>query len=133
MRVSDWMTEKPITVTEETLLLDAYRIFHEYEIRHLPVMRDDHLVGIVSDRDVGKFMLDKLSKPHTSVTETVGSAMTRNVVTIAADDSVVNAAMIMHNRKISCLPVLNRAGQLVGIMTINDLLEVLVSRLQGAP
>ena len=58
---------------------------------------------------------------------TVGRAMTRNVITLKPDDLVIDAAHIMLNRKISCLPVIDEDRYLEGIVTTANLLELLVT------
>ena len=132
MKVRDWMTKDPITVTEDTPLLDGFRIFREYDIRHLPVVKDQRLVGILSSRDLGHLLIDRYAGRPFQDMETAGDAMTRKVVSIRPDDSVANAAMTMHNRKFGCLPVVDGNGLLVGILTVEDLLEELVAQLQDA-
>lgn len=126
MRVDRWMTRDVKTVTEDTPAAEAYRIFHEYEIRHLPVLRAGKLVGIVSDHDIGREVL----KGPRGLEQTVRALMSTIVVTTAPESSVLEAALEMHNRRFGCLPVVDGEGHLVGILSRNDLLEVLVSQLQ---
>ena len=80
MKVRDWMTKDPITITEDTPLLDGFRIFREYDIRHLPVVRDQRLVGILSNRDLGHLLIDRYAGRPFQDMETAGDAMTRKVV-----------------------------------------------------
>jgi len=127
MLVRKWMTLNPVTVTPDTPLAEAYRIFHEYEIRHLPVVEGEKLVGVLSDRDVGREAI-----LGGGLEQTVATLMTREVVTTSGDAPVQDAALEMHNRKIGCLPVIDGDRKLLGILTRNDLLEILVSQLSGS-
>ena len=125
MLVREWMTPEPISVTPSTPLIEAYRILSEYEIRHLPVLRSEHVVGIVTDHDLGRAVL-ALADAGVSDAHTVQDVMTHAVETIGPDDDLTGAAMLMHNGKFSALPVVEN-GKLAGILTINDLLEALIS------
>jgi len=137
MQVKKWMTRNPISISENTLLPEAYRILREYEIRHLPVTTETgRVIGLVSDHDIGQrllTLLDECREAQTTgqrkVETAVSEIMSTNVQTVRPDDSVVVAALLIHNRKIGCVPVLNGDGELEGILTTNDLLEILVSLL----
>jgi acetoin utilization protein AcuB len=100
----------------------------ERRIRHLPVTREDGLLGILSDRDI---RLNLPSPANTlSVWEvnyllarlTVAEVMTRVVITVGADRDVAAAAHLMLEHKIGALPVV-ADGHLVGIITETDLLR----------
>jgi len=127
MHVQDWMTPHPVTVPPSAPVEEAYRLLVEYEIRHLLVMERGHLIGLVSDRDLARPLL--LEAQEGPETRTVADVMTRKVRTIRADDPIANAAQLMHNEKIGALPVVDHEGHLVGILTTQDLLEVLVAQL----
>jgi CBS domain-containing protein len=59
-RLSEVMTERPVTITAEDGILDATRLMEEKKIRHLPVVEGDNLVGIVSIRDVLAFLVERV-------------------------------------------------------------------------
>ena len=59
MYVSDWMTKKVITLDPDDYLSDAIALMREHGIKHLPVMKNDKLKGIVSDRDIKEFSPSK--------------------------------------------------------------------------
>jgi acetoin utilization protein AcuB len=129
MRVEKWMTRKPVSVVETTPLIEAWRLCREQGIRHLPVVRGGQVVGMLSDRDLRNRVWPDVNDLHAQRSGTVADVMTKGVVTVKSDDSVTKTAMVMHNLKISGLPVVNRHQELIGIITIQDLLEVLVSLL----
>jgi acetoin utilization protein AcuB len=136
MLVRDVMQSKLITIDPETTLPQAMRLAAERRVRHLPVVQDGDLIGIVSDRDLKQAM----ASPATSLEAhelnyllnrlTVGEIMTRAVITIGPTAPFEEAARLMVQEKISALPV-TAAGQLIGIVTETDLLELLV-RAMGA-
>jgi acetoin utilization protein AcuB len=128
MRVKDWMTAPPLTASPDTGVFEARRLMQERRIRHLPVTREDGLLGILSDRDI---RLNLPSPANTlSVWEvnyllarlTVAEVMTRVVITVGADRDVAAAAHLMLEHKIGALPVV-ADGHLVGIITETDLLR----------
>jgi acetoin utilization protein AcuB len=124
------MTKDVKTVGEDLPLVDAYRLFHDYEIRHLPVVDGDQLIGIISIRDIGKILVNRLRRGECEDLGIVRDVMTRDVTTIGPDDDLERAALLLYNEKISALPVVERGRVLVGILTTQDLLEVLVCELE---
>jgi acetoin utilization protein AcuB len=121
------MTKDPMTVSESTPLIEAYRLLHEYEFRHLPVTRDGRLVGIISNRDVGERLLERVDRGELAVAGVVEDVMTRIVYTTTPETKLEAAALLLHNQKISALPVVDSDHRLVGILTTNDLLEALAA------
>ena len=131
MLVSDVMQGAVLTITPKTSLPEAVRLVQHRGIRHLPVVEDDKLVGIVSDRDLKRAM----ASPATSLerhelrylldTVTVDEIMTRAVITVGPMFPIEEAARIMVKEKVSALPVTEQ-GRLVGIVTETDVLELFV-------
>jgi acetoin utilization protein AcuB len=129
MRVSDLMTPKPITVAPETMLEARQRMLEE-RIRHLVVVHEARMVGIVTDRDIRL----NLPSPATSLSVweinfllarlTVGDVMKSSVIVVEPDRPIVDAARIMIDHKIGTLPVVDR-GQLVGIVTESDFVRAM--------
>ena len=130
MLVRDWMTRNPVTIGPDTPVQEAYRIFREYEIRHLPVVDNrGRLIGLVSDHDIGSLLYQRLGEDGPRDLGTVESVMTRNVVCILADEHMSKTALLLHNRKFGCLPVVGDDEELLGIITTNDMLEILIALL----
>lgn len=132
--VSDWMIVEPRFVTPDTAVLEAEWIMQDGNFRHLPVVRDDRLVGIVSDRDLrgvtapSATTLSRYELNYLVSRTTVDRLMSSPVITVTPDDRVEDAALKLVEHKISALPVVD-ANQLIGILTITDLLHALVDRL----
>ena len=131
MLVEDVMQTAVITITPKTPLPEAIRLVGHRGIRHLPVLDDDTLVGIVSDRDLKRAM----ASPATALEShelrylldalTVDEIMTRAVVTVGRMFPIEEAARLMVTEKISALPVTER-GKLVGIVTETNVLQLFV-------
>lgn len=128
MLVEDVMQTRVVTITPKTPLAAATELMRERGIRHLPVVEDARLVGIVSDRDLKRAMVPTASpERHAYLLDGVAveEVMTRNVLTVGRTFPIEEAARLMVAEKVSALPV-TEAGTLVGIVTETDVLEVLV-------
>ncbi len=128
------MTSDVITIDPEASMMRAAKLMKEKGIRRLPVVdAKGTLVGIISDRDVKEASPSKATtldvhELYYLLSEIkVKNIMTPNPMTIRDTDTVVKCAAIMHDKKISGLPVLNDANELVGIMTQNEVYRVLLS------
>jgi acetoin utilization protein AcuB len=134
MLVRDVMQKSLVTVALRTTLPEAIRLMHDHGIRHLPVVEDGRLCGIVSDRDLKRAM----ASSATTLAEheltylldrvRVGEIMTRTVLTTAPMFPVEEAARLMVRERISALPV-TEGDTLVGIVTETDVLQLFVRAL----
>lgn len=129
MTIEKAMSSKVVTLDARSTLLQATRTMKDNKIKHLPVVDGSGaLVGIVTDRDLKRasasdattlevhellYLLDKV---------TIDSVMRKNVVTIEPGTALKQAAALMVEKGIGCLPVVN-GGQLVGIITRTDVLR----------
>lgn len=131
MFVSDWMTRKVITIAPDDSVSDAVKLMKEKKIKHIPVLRDDKLKGIISDRDIREFSpskatsLDIYELHYLLATTKVKEMMKTKVITITAESPVEEAAMLMLDNNIGSLPVVE-GGRLVGIISDRDIFKVLV-------
>jgi len=131
MKVHDIMTISCITAPATMPVLEARQLMLEKRIRHLLVTDGPKLLGIVTDRDIRL----NLPSPATSLSVweinyllarmTLGTVMTKNVVTVESAREATDAAQVMLDHKIGALPVVDR-GHLVGIITETDLLRAFV-------
>ena len=131
MNISDLMITSPITADPQMPVLEARQLMITKRIRHLLVMDGPKLAGILTDRDIRLNM----PSPATSLSiwelnyliarMTVGSVMTKKVVTVGPRQDAREAALVMLDNKVGALPVVDR-GQLVGIVTETDLLRAFV-------
>jgi acetoin utilization protein AcuB len=131
MFVSDWMTKKVITITPEDSISTAVKLMKEKKIKHIPVVKDERLKGIISDRDIKEYTpsratsLDIFELHYLLAKTKVKDIMKAGVVTTTPDTPVEEAAMMMHDRNIGSLPVVEN-GKLVGIISDKDIFRVLV-------
>jgi acetoin utilization protein AcuB len=132
MKVRNLMSAPAAAVAPSDSLYVADGIMSMGGVRHLPVVGDGELLGVVSQRDI--LRAPGLLSPLLSSTKTVLKAlrvadvMSRDVVTIAADTSVEEAARTLLEHRVGCLPVLESGG-LVGIVTTSDLLRAIAGPL----
>lgn len=128
MLIREVMHPDPLTISPETPLCDAYKLMQDNGIRHLPVMENDKLVGIVTDRDL-RLATSRLAKRPFNPDDQVKEIMSHPVETASPSDPIEIATQLMRELKIGCLPVLENQ-KLVGIVTSADLLDAML-RLTG--
>jgi acetoin utilization protein AcuB len=138
MLVSDVMTEDPTWVEETTTLGEAVIALLKTHARHLPVLRDGVVVGVLSDRDLrgsvplletlsdgSRGLLDRLAQP-------VAALMTREVVTLTPDRDLSDAVELMLEHGVGALPVVDSpSNRLVGIVSSVDVLRSVKSLIWG--
>jgi acetoin utilization protein AcuB len=133
MLVREWMTSDVMTVDENTSMMKALHLMKENNIRRLPVMSRGSLVGIISDRDLKEASpskattLDVHELYYLLAEIKVKEIMTKNPMTVHADETVERAAVIMLEHKVSGLPVINKQKELVGIITQSDVFRAFVN------
>jgi CBS domain-containing protein len=123
--VKHLIKETPITVGADDDLALALQVMLWGEIRHLPVMGGDGLVGVLSERDVLRRYAEL--GPHAGAREKASTAMSSPPITVSPDEAITDAVKLVTDRHIGCLPIVER-GQLIGIVTRWDLLVELEGR-----
>lgn len=136
MLVGERMSRPPITIGPEMSIHDALALFKKERIRRAPVIKGGKLVGIVSEKD----LLNASPSPATTLSVwemhyllsklTISELMTKNVITVAEDTPIEEAARIMADNKIGGLPVV-KGTRVVGIITETDLFKMFLE-LMGA-
>ena len=120
------MMRRPVTVIPvQTTLGEADEMLTAKGFRHLPVVDQGRLVGVITDRDI-RFATSSLCPTPRGAEEPVSVAMSSPPLTADPLDPVEDAARIMREHKIGCLPVLD-GRELVGILTGMDLLDALMT------
>jgi acetoin utilization protein AcuB len=115
------MTTNLTTAGPTESLVEVARLFRNVSFHHLPVVEDDRLLGIISDRDVSNW----LAGPK-QTSQTAADIMSKEPVTVHATTSVETASILLLEHQFSCLPVVNDHHYLVGILTWKDLLRFYV-------
>jgi acetoin utilization protein AcuB len=139
MTVAHWMTKSVLTIKPHDTLKQAREVMTKHRVNQLPVVVDDKVVGIVTDRDIrdaypssmrllrGK-EIDEFADSYT-----VEEVMTYNVITISSDASLREAAQRLRKQRFGAVPIVDH-GQLVGIITRSDLLDAaLAGEFPGHP
>jgi CBS domain-containing protein len=129
--VKEWMTSNPITIDSSAKISDAHQTMKAKSVRRLPVLHGGKLVGIITIGDVRE--ASPSDATTLSIWElnylwaqlTVEKVMSKKLVTVTPDQSILDAAQIMLEQKISGLPVV-QDDQLVGIITESDIFRMLV-------
>ncbi len=135
MLVRELMTTEVTTVQETDALIDAAMIFSRSTVRHLPVLRGKQLVGVITERDVKRFAPGLLSgvssDQYQQVMESTPLArvMTREMLTVKADQPVSEAVNLLYSKRIGCLPVVEN-NELVGIITTTDMLRLMAQMMK---
>ena len=134
MRIRDIMTKDPITVEPKTSLPDAHRIMRQQNIRKLPVLKGEKLVGIVTY----DMVLEASPSPATSLSiqelhyllaeMKVEEIMDKNPVTLTPDTPFEKALTMGQNHRIRGFPVVEK-NKLVGIATHGDIIQLLTKSL----
>ena len=143
--VRDWMTEHLVTLSPEASVAEALTLCRKRRIRHIPILEEGGLVGIVSDRDLrdASPALGDPERARTLQQLRVADVMTREVITVDPQDSIENAAQQMYELKIESLPVVSEGvvadgrsavaeEEVLGIVTSSDVMRALVT-LAGLP
>ncbi|SBN60083.1 CBS domain protein/ACT domain-containing protein [Propionibacterium freudenreichii] len=131
MFIRDHMTANPFTVTPDDTVPKAVEVMKLNHVRHLPVLRDGKVVGVIANSDIAKaspsqatsFSIGEITYLFSKLK--VGKVMSRDVYTIAADAFLEQAAVLMRDHKIEMVPVME-GDKLVGVITESDILDSFV-------
>jgi CBS domain-containing protein len=130
--VAEWMSSPPVVVAPSMSLEAAQRLMQQLHVRRLPVVADGQLLGIITWGDL------RAAQPSVATTlsihewrallgkVTVAACMTRDPLTIAPNASIMEAAQLILDHKVSGLPVVADGG-VVGVITESDLFRLLIS------
>lgn len=118
--VGQLMTREVVCVRDDAPIETAEAMLESRRIRHLPVVHDEKLVGLITYRELARAFEHEGFDLRTPVRE----AMTSPVTTVAQDASLLDAIRLMLENRFGCLPVVGDDGTLVGIVTEADLLRV---------
>lgn len=124
MLVEDVMTRNVITASPDTTVMDTLTIARSNRIRHVPITEGKILKGVVSDRDLRDVSPSILASMDVDLLQAtlVKDIMVKDVITVHPLDSVEEAARLLYEHKIGCLPVVTGKNVLVGIVTDGDIL-----------
>ncbi|MGB7291613.1 MAG: CBS domain-containing protein [Thermodesulfobacteriota bacterium] len=123
MRVKDFMTQNPVIVSPLDNIQYTFQVLTNNGIHQVPVVSKGELVGIVTDRDLRIAMSEDISSPNLNI----GNVMSKSPVSATDDLRMVEPVKIIRKRRFNALPVINKKGEPVGIVTVRDILDGLIN------
>ncbi len=132
MLVKEVMKTQLVTLNADVKLGFANDIMYLGRIRHLPVVKGDALVGILTQRDLYRASLTSILtnwKENKEFLDSirVSEVMTKDVITVSPDATMEDAAQIMIDKKVGGLPVVQEKTKLIGLITETDVLQYFVN------
>ena len=131
MQCRDVMTQHVITVNMDESVWVVRDLFEEHRFHHLIVLDNGQVAGIVSDRDLCKNLSPFIGNPHMErpqderlLSRKVHQIMSRHPVVVAENTPIEQAAKLILEHRVGCLPVVSDSGRLHGIVTWRDLLPL---------
>ncbi|EGJ49945.1 CBS and ACT domain-containing protein [Desulfocurvibacter africanus] len=133
MLIKDWMNTPVITIGPDESMMKASKLLKDKNIRRLPVVDDTgKLIGILSDRDIKEASPSKATtldvhELYYLLSEIkVKDIMTKNPVRLKAEDSVEKAAVLLSEKSLGGLPIVDDNDSVVGIITEKDMFDILI-------
>jgi acetoin utilization protein AcuB len=132
MTARDLMTSNPATVTPRTTIAEAWDLMRELDVRHLPVVEGEALVGMLSDRDLGNLDVTSLLTEEGAdalrrrLSRPVIQLMSTDIVAAEPETEVSELVTLLLEHKVGAIPVVTPdTRQIVGIVSYIDVLRVL--------
>jgi acetoin utilization protein AcuB len=132
MKIKNWMTKDPITVTPDTLAIEAQKLMKDHHIRRLPVVEKGKLVGIVTFRN----LIEAAPSSATSLSIhelnylimkiKVKDLMKKKVIAVSPEDTVIDAIVLGTEKGMGGFPVVDEKGYLLGIVTETQIARAMV-------
>ena len=132
MFVSNRMTANPFTLTANATVADASEVMRTHKFRRLPIVENGKLVGIVTDRDLREVSpspattLSIFELNYLLAKMMVKDIMKKDVLTIQANSTVEEAALLMYKNKIGGLVVVDEQAAVIGVITETDIFKTFV-------
>jgi acetoin utilization protein AcuB len=123
MLVGQIMSQKIVTISPEKRVGQALTLMQKYQIRHVPVMKRDRMVGWITSRDLREVLLASMLEEIK-----VGDVMVQAPISVTPDTEVEEAARLIHEHKIGGMPVME-GDKLVGVITMLDLISAFITML----
>ena len=130
--VEKWMTKNPITIDQDASIIEAIHLMKEKGIRRLPVMTKGRFTGLITERMIKDYTPGKATsldtwEVHYLLSKTpVKDVMNTSPRTITPNEDLATAAQAILDHKLYGLCVVDAKGELVGIMSVGDMLRAVV-------
>ncbi len=131
--VGRWMTRNPFTIGPKATVIEAIHLMKEKNVRRLPVMDGERILGILTEKMVADFKpsratsLDTWELHYLLSTTPVTAAMNPNPYKVTEGTDLTDAAQLLHDRKLNGVLVVDAGDRLVGILTMTNALEALIA------
>lgn len=130
--VSEIMTRQVLTIDAKKHLSEAEKLMKKHKIRHMPVVRNGKIIGMLSLTDLLRISFaDAVTEsdfnPEVYDMFTIDQLMNKQVISLRPDDTIRDAAEIFVNHQFHALPVVNEQGEPVGIVTTTDLIKLILA------
>ena len=126
MRVGEFCNREVVVIEEDKSITEAAVIMREYHVGDVIVVKrlegKQAPMGILTDRDIALEIVAKGTDPERI---SVGDAMSFDLTTVSEDDDLMHAIEIMRDKGVRRVPVVDVDNRLVGIMTVDDVLDLL--------
>jgi acetoin utilization protein AcuB len=123
-KIQDYMTKNPFSLNSDMSVESAVLLMFEHDIRHVPVLEEGRLVGIVSDRDISRAGINE----HL-VSLKIRDVMTALPYNVSPDTPMTEVLQTMASSKLGCVVVQGQGGSLAGIFTAIDAVQTLAKSL----
>ena len=123
MLVGQIMTKQIVTISPDKGVGQALKLMQQHQIRHLPVMAHDRMVGWITSRDLREVLLASMLEDIK-----VGDVMVQAPLSVTSDTEVEEAARLIHEHRIGGMPVME-GDKLVGVITMLDLISAFIAML----
>lgn len=129
--ITEIMSKNPITIASSESLYEVENLLNKHSIRHLPVVDNDHLIGVINRSDLLRISVSDLNEAEDGVESvifnnySISQVMTKMPVFIDVNYTIKEAAKLLSQQSFHSLPVVDQ-GKLVGIVTSTDLIKYLI-------
>ncbi len=123
MLVGQIMSQKIVTISPDKRVGQALKLMQKHQIRHVPVMEHDRMVGWITSRDLREVLLASMLEEIK-----VGDVMVQAPLSVTPDTEVEEAARLIHEHRIGGMPVM-QGEKLVGVITMLDLISAFIAML----
>ncbi len=138
IKISQIMTKEVVAANPNNKFSQVFQFFSERNVNHMPVVENGVLVGIISNKDMMKQVFKHIiTNKKTDITALdtelkLTDFMTKNVVTVNENTSIVEVKEIFGKAPFNCLPIVQEDGKLVGIVTPKDLMKMRIIHIDGS-
>lgn len=132
------MTRDIIAASPQNKFSQAFQFFAERSINHMPIVEDGKIVGLISNKDMMKqvythvFVGKKTDMNALDQELKLADIMTKNIVTADEDTPIMEVKELFGRAPFNCLPVTNKEGKLVGIVSPKDLMKMKIIHIEGS-